>query len=271
MLEINKIHQGDCMELMQHIPDKSVDMILCDLPYGTTDCEWDKVLPLDALWKQYKRIIKDNGVIVLYGNNIFSIKLASTNISMFKYKYVWIKNNSTLFVHAKNRPLVKHEDILIFSNAPMGHISLLNDKRMPYNPQGITKVTKRRKRHHSNFKNTYGKRPSHKLEIEVEAENYPTDVLTDYPELLGNKTHPNEKPESLNRFLIQTYTQEGELVLDNCAGTGSTLVACKQTNRKFIGIELSQEYVDIANKRLNQETLFKFESNQEVLNAQTKG
>ena len=269
MLEVNKVHEGDCLILMKDIPDKSVDMILCDLPYGTTDANWDNVIPMNKLWKEYNRIIKDTGVIALYGNNIFSIKLASSNIDMFKYKYVWIKSNSTLFVHAKNRPLVKHEDILIFSKAPMGHISLLNNKRMPYNPQGLIYSGYTRKTGTLNkFKNVYGKRPSHKDEVITEYENYPSDVLFDFPEVQGsNKTHPNEKSVKLNRFLIKTYTIEGDLVLDNCAGTGSSLVACKQINRNFIGIELNQDYINICNKRLSQKTMLEIAEKRDTLNS----
>ena len=130
-MEINKIYQGDCLELMKQLEDKSVDLILCDLPYGVMDSGWDKGIDLIKLWNEYRRIIKDLGVIVLFGNNIFSFKLVIPAIDLFKYKYVWIKTNSTMFVHSKNRPLVKHEDILIFSKASMGHKSLIGEKTKP--------------------------------------------------------------------------------------------------------------------------------------------
>jgi len=244
---------GECLEEMKKLPDKSIDMILCDLPYGTTACKWDCVIPFNKLWKQYNRIIKDTGVIALFGNNKFSIKLANSCFDLFKYKWVWLKRNSTLFVHAKNRPMVQHEDILIFSKAPMGHKSLLGERRMTYNPQGLIEVDETWKRPSSNFKNTFGKRPSHKLEIKITHKNYPKDILN-FPELLGKKVHPNEKPIDLLEYIIKTYSNEDELILDNTMGSGSTGVACVNTKRNFIGMELNKEYFNIATKRINDAT-----------------
>ena len=257
MLEINKIHQGDCLELMKHIPDKSVDMILCDLPYGTTVCDWDNTLPLDELWGQYKRIVRKEGSIILFSSGMFTAHLISSNIEMYKYKFVWAKNNTTNFVHAKNRPLTAHEDILVFSQAPMGHLSLLGDKRMKYNPQDLIEINKDIKAGKGRFGNVAGKRPSHKDIFKRTHTNYPTDILWQFAEPSTNKKiHTSQKPVALSKYLIKTYTNEGDIVLDNCIGSGTTAVACKQTNRNFIGMELSQEYVDLANKRLQQTTLY---------------
>ena len=131
------LRHGDCLEIMKDIEDKSVDMILCDLPYGTIASKWDKHIPSNKLWEQYKRLIKDNGAIVLFSSGSFTPRLMLSNIENYKYKYVWIKTNSTNFVHAKNRPMTKHEDICVFSKAPMGHVTQLGDRRMVYNPQGL--------------------------------------------------------------------------------------------------------------------------------------
>ena len=255
MLETNKIYQGDCLEVMKDIPDKSVDMILCDLPYGVMDSKWDKEINLNDLWKEYRRIIKDYGVIVLFGNNVFSFKLTIPAIDLFKYKYVWIKTNSTMFVHSKNRPLVKHEDILVFSKASMGHKSLLGDKRMPYNPQDLIHFGKKIKKGNGRFGKYIGNRPSHQDEITREFTNYPCDVLECQEDIGIAKLHTSQKPLELCKFLIKTYSNEGDLVLDNCIGSGTTAIACIRTNRNYIGIEKEQKYVDIINKRLTQGVL----------------
>ena len=249
------IIHGDCLEEMKNIKDKSINMILCDLPYGTTECKWDSKIDLDKLWFEYRRIIKDNGVICLFGNGYFSFELLKGGADLFKYKYVWIKTNSTMFVHSKNRPLVKHEDILVFSKAPMGHKSLLREKRMPYNPQGLVLYNKKIKKGKGRFGTVIGNRPSHKDEVLREFTNYPCDVL-EYPENIGNKVHTCQKPIELCKFLIKTYTDENDIVLDNCAGSFSTLVACQETNRGGIGIEIEEKYVNIGKDRLNQKTLF---------------
>lgn len=248
---INRIINDDCLNVLPEIPDKSIDMILCDLPYGTTDSKWDKMIPIDELWKEYKRIIKDIGVISLYGNGIFSIKLICAEPKLFKYKYVWIKNNTTNFVHAKNRPLTKHEDILVFSKAPMGHKSLLKEKRMIYNPQGLIEVNQIINAGKGRFGTIAGERPSHEKEFKRTHTNYPTDVLTNYPEPSANtKQHTSQKPVLLCEYLIKTYTNENDLILDNCIGSGTTAVACINTNRRFIGIEISKEYCNITHERL---------------------
>jgi site-specific DNA-methyltransferase (adenine-specific) len=236
---------------MKDIPDKSIDMILCDLPYGTTASEWDKLIPSDKLWEQYNRIIKDNGSVLLFANGLFEPRAMLSNLKDYKYKWVWIKNNSTNFVHAKNRPLTKHEDILVFSKAPMGHISQLGTKRMKYNPQGLIRVDKTIKAGKGRFGTVAGIRPSHKEEFIREYTNYPNDVLLNFPEVsAGKKMHTNEKPVALLEYLIKTYTNKNDVVLDNCMGSGSTGVACINTNRNFIGIELDEKYFEIAKKRI---------------------
>lgn len=251
-MERNKVILGDCLEVMNSISDGSVDCIICDPPYGTTASNWDKVLPMNKVWEQYERILKPTGTVILFANGIFTPRVMASNIEQYKYRWVWVKKNSTNFVHAKNRPMTKSEDILVFSKGSMGHASQLGDKRMTYNPQGIIPVNKVRKGGKSNFTNTLaGKRPSHKDEFIVEYTNYPDDVLTDYPEVSPHKKlHSNEKPIPLLEFLVKTYTNEGELVLDNCSGSSSLAVACMNTGRDFICIEKEKKYYDISLKRL---------------------
>lgn len=249
-----ELWQGDCLEEMCYINDKSVNLVLCDLPYGTTASNWDKNIPMKYLWEHYDRILKDNGTVLLFANGIFTARVMASNLEEYKYRWVWVKNNSTNFVHAKNRPMVKSEDILVFSKGSMGHKSQLGDKRMVYNPQGLIRIDKKMKGGKGNFTNTLaGKRPSHTDEFVREYTNYPEDVLTNFPELRPkNKLHPNEKPISLLQYLIKTYTNEGDIILDNCMGSGTTGVACKNLNRNFIGIELDKEYFNIAKERIEE-------------------
>lgn len=247
-----KLFFGDCLEHMKKIPNEMVDLVCVDPPYGTTASSWDKRLPIGKVWESYNRILKPTGTIIIFANGIFTPRVMASNLKDYKYRWVWIKKNSTNFVHAKNRPMTKSEDILVFSKGAMGHKSQLGDKRMTYNPQGIIPVNKIRKNGKSNFTNTLaGKRPSHKDEFIVEYTNYPTDVLDGFPEVSPtHKLHPNEKPIDLLEYLIKTYSNEEEVVLDNCMGSGSTGVACMKTNRKFIGIELEEEYYNIAAQRI---------------------
>jgi site-specific DNA-methyltransferase (adenine-specific) len=243
------LRQGDCLELMKDIPDGSVDMILCDLPYGTTACKWDTVLPFEDLWAQYKRIVKQKGVIVLFGSEPFSTKLRNSNLRMYKYDWVWIKTKSAGFVHAKNMPLKKHENILVFSKGAMGHSSVLGDKRMSYNPQGLIFKPTMHKGALRKFGGVVGKRPSQKDEFVSEYTNYPTSVLEFASE---GGFHPTQKPVTLLEYLVKTYTNEGDTVLDNCMGSGSTGVACANTGRRFIGMELDPQYFVIAEKRISE-------------------
>lgn len=250
-MSVQLLHQGDCLEVMKAIPDGSVDLILCDLPYGTTASTWDKLIPMTALWEQYNRILKSTSTVLLFTSGLFTPRVMCSNLDCYKYRLVWVKSHPTNFVHAKNRPMTKSEDILVFSSGAMGHTSQLGDKRMTYNPQGLVPLNKVIKNSENKFGTIAGKRPSHKREILREYTNYPTDVLFDFNELPPNKRlHTNEKPVALLEYLIKTYTNEGDLVLDNCMGSGSTGVACKHTNRNFIGIELDQKYFDIAKQRI---------------------
>jgi site-specific DNA-methyltransferase (adenine-specific) len=247
-LEINKIYNEDCLQGMKRIQDASIDMILCDLPYGVTDCKWDSVIPFDLLWEQYERIIKKNGAVILFGIEPFSTKLRLSNLSLYKYDWIWLKSKVTGFVHAKNSPMRKHENISVFSKAPIGHKSTLKEKRMIYNPQNLLE----KKEHNKTLKKfggTIGKRPSHKKNYISEYTNYPTSVLEFASD---SKLHPTQKPVALCEYLIKTYTNENDIVLDNCIGSGTTAIACINTNRNFIGFEIEKKYADIANKRIEQ-------------------
>ena len=246
-----KLLHGDCLELMKDIPDKSIDMILCDLPYGTTACKWDVIIPFEPLWKEYKRIIKDRGCIALFGSEPFSSHLRMSNIKNYKYDWIWEKSKGCNFTHAKNMPIKFHEIISIFSYDKIGHVVQLKNKRMNYNPQGLIKTDKkwsRPKKYDSEHKM---KRDSHKLERIIEFENYPKSILK-FSNSDNNERgeHPTQKPVSLLEYLIKTYTLENETVLDNCMGSGSTGVACINTNRNFIGIEKDKTYFEIAKNRI---------------------
>ena len=230
-----KLLHGDCLELMKDIPDGSVDMILCDLPYGTTHCKWDSVIPFELLWKQYNRIIKDNGAICLFSQMPFSAMLVSSNLQMYRYEWIWKKSNSTGFLNAKKMPLKAHESIEVFYKKPP-----------TYNPQFTQGKP---------YKTTTGSLTSnynkfYKITTVSDGRRYPIDVL-EFKSEIG--LHPTQKPVALLEYLIKTYTNEGEIVLDNCMGSGSTGVASVHTNRNFIGIELDKDYFDIAKKRIDAE------------------
>ena len=230
------IKQGDCLELMKDIPDKSIDMVLCDLPYGTTKNKWDSVIPLNKLWKQYERIIKDNGAIVLFSQMPFSAELVHSNLKLFKYEWIWQKDNGTGFLNAKKMPLKIHENILVFY------------KKLPlYNPQmrtGFKPYKCKQGRHSTN----YGAYEQGHI-TESNGERYPIDIIKFKKD---SGLHPTQKPVELLEYLIKTYTNEGETVLDNCMGSGSTGIACINTNRNFIGYELNEKYFEIAEKRINE-------------------
>jgi len=249
--EIQLIH-GDCLSEMPKLEDKSIDMILCDLPYGTTACKWDTIIPFEPLWEQYKRIIKDNVAIVLTASQPFTSALVMSNIKMFKYEWIWCKNSPTGFQHAPNRPMMKHENICVFSKSPMGHISQLGNKRMSYIPQGVSIKgeniisAKTHGKYLGSRKNQIGNKYLAKT-------GYPNSLLAFDKE--NNYIHPTQKPVALMEYLIKTYTNEGDTVLDNCMGSGTTGVACKNLGRNFIGIELDKTYFDLATKRINRECL----------------
>ncbi len=239
MLEINKIYQGDCLELMPLIDDKSIDMILCDMPYGITACKWDKVIPLDKLWEQYKRIIKDNGAMVLNARQPFTTDLINSNRNQFRYEIIWDKKRPSNFWFSKKGFLQSHENILIFyKNLPTYNPELKYNTLKRFGKDNLidSQITRFKKKYQG--KDCLG---------------YPKSILTFRIPINLDKDgnlHPTQKPVALFGYLIKTYTNGGELVLDNCIGSGTTAIACMQTNRNFIGIEIEPKYVEIANKRI---------------------
>ena len=241
------LRQGDCLELMKDIPDESVDLILCDLPYGTTANAWDNVIHSEIMWQHYCRIIKEKSAIVLFASGLFTNKLINSNDKLYRYKWIWFKTKRGNFVNAKNRPMTAYEEICVFSKGVTANGC---NNKMKYYPQGLLPIHKVNKDGGSRFGTMAGKRPSHKEITIQEWTNYPIDVLQF--ESVGKPIHPTEKPNNLLEYLIKTYTNEGETVLDNCMGSGSTGVACKNLNRNFIGIELSEEYYNIAVRRINE-------------------
>lgn len=238
---VNKVVQGDCLEVMENLPDKSIDMILCDLPYGTTQNKWDSVIDLNKLWKQYERIIKVNGVIVLTAQGVFTAKLILSNEKLFKYKVVWIKSKPTNFLNAKIQPLRKHEDICIFYK-----------KQPTYNPQMTSGTPYDKGVRKDQFTGSYGDFKPRRVRSS-NGDRYPNDVLfyeetniDDYiyiktAESEGKVYHPTQKPIDLGRYLIRTYTKPGDLVLDNACGSGSFLLSAILEERNFIGIEKNED------------------------------
>lgn len=253
MLELDKIYNEDCLIGMHRIQDKSVDCIICDLPYGTTAYPWDSVIPFEPLWEQYHRVLKPQGSILLFGSEPFSTKVRMSNFDEFKYDWIWQKDKPTGFQHAKNMPMKDFEIISVFSPASMGHENLLGDKRMIYNPQGIVPCHKVKTNAKRSFGGVYGARPSHKDTIVSEATNYPTATLA-FSKDSDAMWHPTSKPVALIRYLILTYTNNvGDVVLDNCMGSGTTAIAAIKEKRHFIGFELNKEYFDKAVRRIKAE------------------
>lgn len=239
MLEKNKIYLGDCLKLMNDIDDKSIDMILCDLPFGSTQCKWDIIIPFEKIWQQYNRLIKDNGAIVLFGTEPFSSHLRLSNLKNYKYDWIWDKIKGTGFLNAKKQPMRNHELISVFYN-----------KQVTYNPQKTYG--------HKNKKSFRGKH----LQTDVynkmtndysyeSTERYPRSIQEFSTDTQNSSLHPTQKPVSLLEYLIKTYTNENEVVLDNCIGSGSTAIACLNTKRIFIGIEKDEIYFNIATNRID--------------------
>lgn len=226
---------------MKNIPDKSIDMILCDLPYGQTSRnQWDSIIPFEPLWMQYNRIIKDNGTIVLFGNGMFTAELMLSNKTMWRYNLIWEKTQPTGFLNAKKMPLRNHEDICVFY------------KKLPtYNPQKTTghkrKVSTAEQKRGCKNTTDYG---IHGLTTYDSTERYPKSVWKFAKDIQKSALHPTQKPLALIEELVKTYTNEGDIVLDNCMGSGTTGVACKNLNRKFIGIEVDENYFNIAKDRI---------------------
>ncbi len=238
--------KGDCLEAMKTIESGSIDAIITDPPYGTTACKWDSVIPFNAMWEELNRIIKPNGAIVLFGSEPFSSALRMSNIKNYKYDWIWDKVSATNFVHAKNKPMRQHEIISVFSLGTTVHKGQ-SKTRMDYNPQGLIEINKKRKKTKTSSVN-FTERPSHKNEFISTHTNYPKTILT-FKRDKG--LHPTQKPVSLMEYLIKTYTNENETVLDFTMGSGSTGVACVNTNKSFVGIEMDENYFEIAEQRIN--------------------
>lgn len=240
---INRIIHGDCLEWMPQIEDKSIDLIICDLPFGTTQNHWDKIIPFEPLWEQYNRVIKDDGVIILFGQGMFTADLMQSNKKMWRYNLIWEKSHAVGFLNARRQPMRKHEDIMVFY------------KKLPtYNPQIEDKplenirptVTKGR------LTSNYGEFDEGNHRTIPEDKTYPKSVLKIPNESRSATKHPTQKPIKLCEWLIKTYSNPGDIVLDNCMGSGTSAVACLNTNRKFIGIEKEWEYFEVANKRIEE-------------------
>lgn len=231
------LHLGDCLQVMKSISDKSIDAIICDLPYGTTACKWDSVIPFEPLWAQYKRIIKDNGAIVLTASQPFTSALVMSNAKMFKHNWVWDKVRGVGFQIAKYRPMMRSEDILVFCKGKLNYFPIMTPKE---------KIKKSK---------CYGSSDSNPLKyndgiIREYTHSYPTNILEFSNASQKGKVHPTQKPVALMEYLVKTYTNENDTVLDNCMGSGTTGVACKNLGRKFIGIEQDTNYFEVAKQRI---------------------
>lgn len=238
----NQVILGDCLEVMKDIPDKSIDMILCDLPYGTTACKWDTIIPFESLWEQYKRIIKDNGAIVLTASQPFTSALVMSNPDNFKYALVWDKvNRYTGTLLANKQPLKRHEDILIFYKKQPTFNKQFREGKPYFRARQVSKGVGQYATNDLTRKPTINNGQHNPCSIiQIKGDNK-----------LDMNKHPTQKPVALFEYLIKTYTNEGDLVLDNCAGSGTTGVACKNLNRNFILIEKENGYIDIIKKRLD--------------------
>lgn len=248
MLEINKIYNEDCLEGMKKIDDNSIDCIICDLPYGTTKNSWDCVIPFDSLWTEYKRIIKPSGAIVLFAQTPFDKILGASNIEMLKYEWIWEKDSGTGHLNSHFAPLKKHENILVFSKKAACFVKN-SDDAMIYHPQmgsGKPYVCK-----HGSISTNYDYKYNKETITVNNGNRYPTSILKYNRD--KSKIHPTQKPVDLVAYLVRTYTNEGDLVLDNCMGSGTTAIACIRENRNFIGFELDKEYFEKATNRINEE------------------
>jgi site-specific DNA-methyltransferase (adenine-specific) len=235
-IEVNKIYLGDCIEVMKDIESYSIDMILCDLPQGITQNKWDIIIPFASLWEQYERIAKDKAAIVLFGNQPFSSQLVCSNLNLFKYEWIWEKDKATGHLNANHRPMKSHEQILVFYKSPP-----------TYNPQ---KYIGNPCHSRGTATGTVGKTPNYGKHVGVETTGnmkFPLSIIKFNKEW---GLHPTQKPVPLLEYLIKTYTNENDIVLDNCVGSGSTVIACENTHRKFIGIEGNAEYCEIARCRI---------------------
>lgn len=238
---------GDCLDRMKEIPDGSIDMILCDLPYGTTGCKWDSVIPFACLWSEYRRLIRKCGAIVLTASQPFTSALVMSNAEWFRYSWIWVKNAAGGFAQAKNKPMPKHEDILVFSMGKTGHADQCK-VRAPYFPQGLTSYGKEVRNTQSHRASAFEKRKNARASYIQEFTGYPDSILKF--DVQRDGIHPTQKPVALMEYLIRTYSSEGDTVLDNCMGSGTTGVACVNESRSFIGIERDVSYFRAAEIRI---------------------
>lgn len=245
-----KLYNGDCLEVMATLPDKSIDFICCDLPYGTTDFAWDVVVPFDKLWAQYERLITDQGAIALFASGKFVPKVMASNPDLYRYYWVWVKNTVMFYAHAHNRPMTKHELIVIFSKGVPNHTTVAK-VRMTYNPQGVHAATRRRVYNNKILEENRFVKNGATFRDGYVQENcgFPSDVL--FFNNAKKQYHPTEKPVDLLMYLIKTYTNEGMTVLDNCMGSGSCCEAAIRSKRNFIGIEKDKACFDIAENRIS--------------------
>ena len=272
------LYKGDCLTEMDKIENDSIDLILCDLPYGTTDThgkkkdcssrllKWDCVIPLDLLWEQYKRVLnKNHGAVVLTADQPFTSQLVLSNIDWFKYEWIWKKKITTGFLTANYRPMKQTEDIVVFSPLGASAASHKANKCMRYNPQGLIPKKVKKKNNparlgmflHNPEHMGKGNKLLHETEYTQEFTGYPSEIIEFG---LDKAIHPTQKPVALMEYLIKTYSNKGDLVLDNCMGSGTTGVACVRTNRKFIGIEKDEKYFNLASNRIEETNpLMKFE------------
>ena len=232
---------ADCMDILPLIPDKSVQLILADLPYGTTACKWDIVLPLDKLWEHYERIIKDDGAIVLTANQPFTSALIMSNLKLFRYEWIWEKSRPTGFPMAKHRPMKNHETIVVFSKSPATYTP---SGFMNYYPQGVEECDRVIKRTNKHKTTTNGGNLG--TEIHSTQTGFPKTILKIKNTNRDSKNHPTEKPLELMKYLVRTYSREGDIVLDNTMGSGTTCLGAKELNRSFIGIEKEVKYYELA-------------------------
>ncbi len=244
-MEINTIIEGNCLEVMTGIDDKSIDMILCDLPYGTTACKWDTIIPLEPLWKEYKRIIKDNAAIVLNCQQPFTSLIITSSIDIFRYTWCWNKNYAPNYMNANKMHTKNFEDIAVFYKS--------QPTFNPQKEQGKPYIDKRKPKERI-VAEVYGTKPYSKGKECIDGLRSPTGIISISGKSNSN-VHPTQKPVALFEYLIKTYTNEGDLVLDNCVGSGTTAIACIRTNRNYVGIELEPKYVQVANQRIKQEKM----------------
>ena len=248
MIELDKIYNEDCLQGMKRIADGAVDCIISDLPYGSTACSWDSVIPFEPLWEQFKRVTKPNAAIVLFGSEPFSSALRMSNIGMYKYDWIWVKNRASGFLEAKNKPMKIHETISVFSQGASANGC---NNRITYNPQGLVKTAiVRRNCSHSVYDNRKSREAG--TSFVQENSNYPTSALFFDMPLDSGRLHPTQKPVDLLRYLILTYSNEGDTILDATIGSGTTAVAALMEKRHFIGFETNKEYFDIAQGRIDE-------------------